>query len=839
MHGTLRKKVLLWFLLVALAVSGAALLGYRRISSQIRTEAETQMSAKLDHVMDVLQTTDLVYTSRVHAAMRVLIREANHLGPPSLREVETPEGVRPGLFFGEHSMNGAFDLVDDVTNLMDGTATIFVRDGDRFVRISTNVLKTDGSRAIGTELDPNGRAIARIREGEAFYGVVDILGKPYITGYEPIRDAAGETIGVYYVGYALETLGAIREAFDERGILDRGFFALLDPKDRVIIPPADSPDGVRATAMVAGDERDSEWFVQRETFEPWDYEVLAALYLPDVAHLTFKIMWQAYGVGGVVIAGVLVVSFLLARRLSDALERAEIATQEANEARDAAESANRTKSTFLANMSHELRTPMNAIIGYSEMLIEEAEDLGQEDFIPDLQRIRGAGKHLLALINDILDLSKIEAGKTTLFLEEFSVREMLDDVVSTVQPLLEKNSNRLVVDAPADPGRMTADITKVRQTLFNLLSNASKFTEKGSITVAIRRSENDARIEFVVTDTGIGMTPEQMGRLFQAFTQADASTTRKYGGTGLGLVISRKFCQMMGGDITVESTPGVGSTFRVDLPVVVREPTTEPATQPLQTPGQKSKITSSKTVLVIDDDPDANDLMARALERSGFATLRATRGADGIELARTKKPDAITLDVMMPGMDGWSVLSVLKSDPVTANVPVIMVTMLQDRQLGFALGAADFLTKPVDADKLRKVLSQHVGTPKGRVLVVEDDPASREMLTRLLEKDGLSVATAENGSDALGQIAVRKPDLILLDLMMPVMDGFEFLRILRSQTELAGIPVIIVTAKDLTAHDRQRLEGSVNDIIQKGAVDRDRLLREVVAMVERTPRTAS
>ena len=375
----------------------------------------------------------------------------------------------------------------------------------------------------------------------------------------------------------------------------------------------------------------------------------------------------------------------------------------------------------------------------------------------------------------------------------------------------------------------------MRQTLFNLLSNASKFTEKGTITLSASRIAREAGefIRFRVADTGIGMSKEQLGKLFQAFTQADASTTRKYGGTGLGLVISRKFCQMMGGDISVESTEGVGTTFTFELPVEVQEPSEPSVTTTQTTTGTMTTPRAGKTVLVIDDDPDANDLMARALEKSGFATLRAHRGGDGLELARKKKPDAITLDVMMPGMDGWSVLSVLKSDPETASIPVVMVTMLQDRQLGFALGASDFLTKPVDADKLRNVITSRIGKPKANVLVVDDEPNNRDMLSRLLEREGLIVTTAENGSVALEKLAAQeRPDLILLDLMMPVMDGFEFLRVLRGEPQLADIPVVVITAKDLTAEDRRILDGSVQDIIAKGAIDREKLLREVVTMVK-------
>jgi signal transduction histidine kinase len=312
-------------------------------------------------------------------------------------------------------------------------------------------------------------------------------------------------------------------------------------------------------------------------FEPWNYTVIAALYLPDINRITWQFIRQVYGVGSVTILLVLLVSFWLASRLSGALESAQTARREALAARDAAESANRTKSAFLANMSHELRTPMNAIIGYSEMLIEEAEDRKLEGFSPDLNRIRTAGKHLLSLISDILDLSKIEAGKMTLFVEEFEVAAMVRDVVSTIQPLVEKNRNALEVSVSPECGLMRADLTKVRQTLFNLLGNAAKFTENGTVRLSVSRSPDAGRMIFEVEDSGIGITDEQMGRLFQAFSQADDSTTKKSGGTGLGLVISSKFSQLMGGGITVRSTHGKGTTFRVDLPASVSEHSTTAA----------------------------------------------------------------------------------------------------------------------------------------------------------------------------------------------------------------------------------------------------------------------
>ncbi|HEX7023767.1 MAG TPA: response regulator, partial [Gemmatimonadales bacterium] len=493
---------------------------------------------------------------------------------------------------------------------------------------------------------------------------------------------------------------------------------------------------------------------------------------------------------------------------------------ELSAARQAAEEANSAKSQFLASMSHELRTPLNAIIGYSEMLQEEVADIGHDELAPDLQKIRSAGRHLLALINDILDLSKIEAGKTELYLEDFDIAAMVQDVATTIRPMVDRNGNRLVVRSGA-AGTMHADLTKVRQMLLNLLSNACKFAEKGTITLeAERAGPGGGEVCFRVSDSGIGMTPEQMGRLFEAFSQAEASTSKKYGGTGLGLAITRKFARMMGGDVTVESEPGRGATFTIRLPAA-------PAAAPGREPDTPDGAGRAGTVIVIDDNAQARELVRRFLVGEGFRVLEAESGEAGLALARRERPDVITLDVLMPGMDGWAVLSALKADPALAGIPVVMLTMLDDRNLGFALGAADFLTKPIDRERLRALLSRYRRGEPGAVLVVEDDLPTRELLRRLLEADGWTVAEAENGRAALDVLERGTPGLILLDLMMPVMDGCQFAAELRQREEWRGIPVIVITAKDLTAEDRRALNGDVQGVLQKGAFSREELLREI------------
>ncbi len=489
--------------------------------------------------------------------------------------------------------------------------------------------------------------------------------------------------------------------------------------------------------------------------------------------------------------------------------------------------ATEAKSLFLANMSHELRTPLNAIIGYSEMLEEEVAETHEKQFAADLQKIHAAAKHQLSLINDILDLSKIEAGKMSLFLETFDVGRLLQEVTTTVQPLVLKNANRLEMDSPSDLGNMRADSTKLRQVLFNLLSNATKFTENGTIRLVVRN--HDPQITFTVSDTGIGMTPQQLGQLFQAFTQAEASTTRKYGGTGLGLAISKKFCQMMGGDLSAESELGKGSTFTVRLPVNVQESKTfSVPTQPLAPLASSQFRPAHSAILVIDDEPAARDLVTRVLTKEGYRVQTAGSGPEGLALARQLQPAAITLDVMMPGMDGWAVLTLLKADALTADIPVIMLTVVDDKNLGFALGAADYLIKPIEWDRLIAVLEKHRPHVGGsRLLVVEDDPDTRDMLRRAAEKHGWEVLEAENGRVGLQRLASQVPAVILLDLMMPEMDGFTFVEELRRLPQCRHVPVIVVTAKDLSEEDRRRLNGQVFQILQKGGHSPQELLDEL------------
>jgi len=512
-----------------------------------------------------------------------------------------------------------------------------------------------------------------------------------------------------------------------------------------------------------------------------------------------------------------------------------------------AESANKAKSQFLANMSHELRTPLNAIIGYSEMLKEEVVDNSHPNLNSDLSKIYTAGKNLLALINDVLDLSKIEAGKMQLFLEDVKVHLLVEEVISIVKPLANKNNNQIELDYDDGIGTIRVDIMKLRQSLLNLLSNAVKFTTGGKVVLQVYRDlvDNEEWIRFVVRDSGIGVSETQMESLFNAFSQADMSTTRRYGGTGLGLTISQKFCRLMGGEITVESQLGKGSVFTISLPVHIKEPIDvkiEKDAEELSVDSSKvgrvhkpdrreirhERRSRSSTVLIVDDDPMACELQQRHLSRQSYDVVCAKSGEEGIRKINELVPDVILLDVMLADMSGWQVLTYVKSQSQLVHIPVIMLTMINEKSTAYSLGATAYLTKPIDREELTSTVNRCVRKAgQETILVIDDDADARKLARLVLENEGYTVVEAENGYLGLMRVAERIPSIILLDLLMPNMNGHEFLNELELNELWQDVPIIALTAMELDENERASLEKRVSMVIQKGAYSIDHVLSAV------------
>ena len=498
-------------------------------------------------------------------------------------------------------------------------------------------------------------------------------------------------------------------------------------------------------------------------------------------------------------------------------------TSEMEKARDEAIDAKGETSRFFANMSHELRTPLNAILGYGEMLAEDCEDLGYDDLLPDLKKITSAGTHLLSLINNILDISKIESGKMELYITSFEIEDVVDVIKDISAPLVSKNNNAFQCNIQDGIGAMRQDETKLRQCLSNLLSNAAKFTEAGTVTLEVDASleKEIEMVSFKVIDTGEGMSEEGVGKVFEVYTQAERSTSAKHGGTGLGLPLSREMAQMMGGDITLTSELGVGSVFTLKLPRDCPQDEHEVSDSVLEGIDDDEKL-----VVLIDDDVTMHDLIKRTLNKIGLTLVGATDSEKGMQMVRETKPKLLLLDVLMPGRDGWSILRECKSDPELKDMPVIMVSQLNQDTLANSLGADDYITKPIDRELFLKTIKNILGdgdTDNNKILIIDDDENTRDLLSRMLKEGGWVPKTAKDGKEGLDQLG-EDPALIVLDLEMPRMDGFEFLnQYIETVKEEDRCPILVYSGKDLTDVQKELLENNVEGLVRKDEVSMDEL----------------
>ena len=498
-------------------------------------------------------------------------------------------------------------------------------------------------------------------------------------------------------------------------------------------------------------------------------------------------------------------------------------TSEMETSRDEARDANAEKTRFFANMSHELRTPLNAILGYGEMLAEDCEDLGYDDLLPDLKKITSAGSHLLSLINNILDISKIEAGRMELYLTSFEIEGMVDTIKDVTGPLAATNDNGFKVNLEDALGSMTQDETKIRQCLTNFLSNGFKFTSNGTITLDVDTfvEEDIEMIRFAVTDTGEGMSEEGLSKVFREYEQAERSTSAKHGGTGLGLPITKKLAEMMGGDVIVTSELGVGSVFTLYVPRECPQDYDE-----VEKGNTIDKLTEEeKIVVLIDDDVAMHDLIRRTLSKIGLKLVGAIDSEKGMQIVREMKPKLLLLDVLMPGRDGWSILKECKSDPELKDMPVVMVSQLSQDVLSQSLGADDYLTKPINRELFLETVTRHISIadPNGTVLIIDDDADVRDLLSRMLSDAGFKFDTAKDGKEGLEKLD-KNPNLIVLDLEMPRMDGFEFLEnYMKEFNEAERAPVLVYSGKDLTEVQIEMLEKNVAGMVKKDEVSMDEL----------------
>ena len=512
--------------------------------------------------------------------------------------------------------------------------------------------------------------------------------------------------------------------------------------------------------------------------------------------------------------------------------------------------ADRLRSEFVANMSHELRTPLNSVIGFSGILAKNRQQTLSDKDLGYVEKINRNGKHLLNLINDILDLSKIEAGHMDLDIRPARLDTVVKEIVEMLQTQADARHLKLTLEVDENFPEIKTDADKLKQVLINLIGNAIKFTHEGTVTVRVRHADKSASID--VIDSGIGIPESMQSTIFEPFRQVDSGTTRKYGGTGLGLAITHSIVEMLGGQISVQSEVDRGSVFSVHLPLDTQEiqPEEKPTAQleEIKTTHAAESVqpmlpssehvleeimtTSNRTVLVVDDDADARELLTGYIEELGAIAVAAAAGEQVLELARKYKPTLITLDLMMPGLDGWEVLRLLKADAELKSIPVVIISIVAERRQALVLGAIDAITKPIAQDDLMSILQRSLhSTRQGRLLVVDDNLEVLDLYKSLLENEVTEIRTAENGKQALSVLQDYKPDLIFLDLMMPEMDGLTFLRILRTEKQLLNLPVVIVTAKQLSASERRELEMRVVQIVQKGEDNLEEQLHTILQQV--------
>ena len=716
---------------------------------------------------------------------------------------------------------------------MGAEATVFVLKDGQFVRVATTLKTESGDSMEGSVLDPQGEVAQQLLRGKTFFGAGDFLGELYIAKAEPIQRFDGGIAGAMAVGYPVSQLSEIGQIIKSSRVDKLGFLALVDDRGEVAYASTGQDlDKVqqiidtltREPSRESGSEVVVDSFKARVyPFKPWDYKIVVATNIDEINAVTARIVTESMLPIVLVLVSVMILTVLLERQLKRTLLEAEklrVSAEEqsmrAHKAKKSAFLASQAKSEFLANMSHELRTPMNAIIGYSEMLIEDSEDLEPEDFVVDLEKILSSGKHLLGLINGVLDLSKIEAGKMTLYVENVSLRDLFEEVSATAEPLAQKNNNQFICEKPSYADDLIrSDSTKIRQALINLIGNACKFTENGKVSLScqVERDDQDVSwVNFKVSDTGIGMSEDQLKKLFKDFSQADASTTRQYGGTGLGLSLSRKLSRLMGGDITVESVFGKGSTFTMTIP---RYPAAESSTQLNADSSNNSEIEMQVVdrrgrVLVVDDDDHSLEMIKRFLLKASFDVLNAPNSEAGLEQARTSNPDILIVDIHASQLSGWDMLAKIRADEKLRTLPVIVVSRDDAKELSVMLGAAGALQTPIDWSRLNNILQKLRAscdhTIQTDVALLEASSHLKSLVETMLEEHHWNLRSYTSCEQLLSGISDDFPHLLIVDLSSDPAVVMEAIEAIRVKFDPKTLPLVAMSENPLEAEILQRLE---------------------------------
>lgn len=862
--GVSAKSGALWLSIIASLLLGASAFTLLRVRGVIEDFAESRIKGEVEQVVEKFAIIDSLLEGWLLRSLDRLKTQSMADGQPSLdldqRElISGGTGNRsvPILRFGEVKISSQAKTLINLSEDTKTSKTVFVRDGDQMVRLITSIETKEGDSAVATLLDPEGPVLPKLLQGKIYKGLARILGTLYYTQYVPIFDESNEVIGAWYAGYQIASIGdAIRKSVQKAELSDQTHLFVVDDDDRILYSSEDSPKPLLTEVSTLARELPmdqtsvvpsvvfDDYRYRFIPFKPWGMQVVSARSQSTVNELALQLSFGIIALQLLAAVSVVFLTWFYSRRLSKALAQGE-------EARLQAEDANRAKSAFLANMSHELRTPMNAIIGYSEILTEDCEDMEPDEIRDDLNKVLSSAKHLLGLINSVLDLSKVEAGKMTIFAEDISLSGLINEVLASVKPLISKNNNQLSLDLNnSEDDLVNVDVTKLKQIILNLTSNACKFTESGVVKITSRllQDESGERLQIAVCDSGIGMTEEQLGRLFQDFSQADESTTRKYGGTGLGLALSKRFSQMMHGDIIVTSEVNVGSQFTIDLPRYYSDrksgssaghsgmPSNEStgALENQSNPDYPTVATLGK-VLIIDDDAATRDVIERHLRGDGYAVMSAQNGSEGLQSARTWKPDLIALDINMPGKNGWQVLEEIKKDEDLSDTPVVLISKdAEGVNINSVYEQAYCLAKPIDWSLLDGILSQFAntaGSDQPYFLLIANQFELLNQLNDVFDHSDYRVEIVSDESSALSLIAKVRPALIIVDMSTQDFNGVSFIESLHRNPSAVRLPVVMMNSQDLPESDQRRLQSRFTGVISSDKLDSSELSDRIASFL--------